>query len=108
MPRYFYWYRSMLGRWSPCIADQLPGPGAQTRAPKIAFPAIKLEGEDENLTLMQAMEKWPVPPEEPPELAPAPVDPTPPVLTDGAQENPSTIKEENGQEVESPSYTAPD
>jgi hypothetical protein len=60
--RYFYWYRNMFGRWSPCISDSLPGPRAQSRAPVTLSP-VALEGVNEGLKLSECMLRWPVPAE---------------------------------------------
>ena len=74
--RIFYWYRNMLGRWSPCIDSGFPEKGAEKQTKKLAFPAIELKGDDYNLTLKQCMAKWPVKSPDEPELVPA--DPSPP------------------------------
>lgn len=68
--KFFYWYRSILGRWSPCIDTVYPDKGAERRKPKLAFEPIKLEGELEKLTLEECVARWPAPPEEP-DMVPA-------------------------------------
>lgn len=74
--RIFYWYRNMLGRWSPCIDSRFPARGPDKPMPKLPFPAIELTGDDYNLTLDQCMAKWPAELPDEPEMVPA--DPPPP------------------------------
>ena len=76
--KYFYWYRSMIGRWSPCINSVYPTKGPDKPKPKLAFEPIKLEGELENLTLQECMARWPAPPEEPQMVPATPPEPNPP------------------------------
>lgn len=83
--RIFYWYRNMLGRWSPCIDSRFPEKGPEKQMKKLAFPAIELKDEDYNLTLEQCMAKWPVKPPDEPEMVPA--DPPPPPAPQGQGES---------------------
>jgi len=63
MKKYFYWYRTLIGRWAPCIADTPPGPSAEARAPRSAAPPVTLEGSTLDLTLDQCVALWPCPAE---------------------------------------------
>lgn len=74
--RIFYWYRNMMGRWSPCIDSRFPEKGPEKQMKKLAFPAIELKDADYNLTLDECMVKWPAKPPDEPEMVPA--DPPPP------------------------------
>jgi len=77
--RVFYWYRTTLGRWAPCLDTRFPSKGPDKPMPKLAFPAIELKGDDYNLSLTECMKKWPVDPPEEPEMVPAePPKPIPP------------------------------
>ena len=74
----FYWYRSMIGRWAPCIDTRFPSRGPDHPMPKLAFPAIELKDENENLTLDECIAKWPALTEEPYMVSADPLTPSKP------------------------------
>jgi len=76
--KYFYWYRSIISRWAPCLDSRFPSKGPDHPMPKLAFQPIELKGDDENLTLDECIKRWPAPPEEPEMVRADPPAPPPP------------------------------
>ena len=84
MPKYFYWEKTIIGKWTPVIADETYlTKGPDRAAPVTAFTPVKLE---EDLTLKEAMIRYPLPvtfrkppkkPPEEPEMVPALPEPDP-------------------------------
>lgn len=60
--RWFYWQRTILGKWSPVIADTAP---AKRTASGSAGPTVvgvqKLEAQHDGWTLNDCAKNWPHP-----------------------------------------------
>jgi hypothetical protein len=61
MKRYFYYERSLLGRWCPVIANNPPTKQAETRRVPVTYGLKLLTDRHDTWSLDDCVAEWPMP-----------------------------------------------